>query len=101
MNIYLDTMLWNALCDHAVDPQKLVTSLAARDANLVLGLHNFYELAKIFRKQTTEAVERGRRLFSYLSQFLDAGILCVKENDELLAMEMWALKLGSHRWMPF
>lgn len=94
MNIYLDTMLWNALCDHAVDPQKLVASLAARDANLALGLHNFYELAKAFRKQTTKAVERGRRLFSYLNQFLDAGILCVKENDELLAMEMWALQLG-------
>jgi hypothetical protein len=86
-------MLWNGLCDGAVDPEELVTSLAARDASLALGLHTFYELAKTFRKETREARERGRRLFSYLGQLLDAGILCVKENEELLAMEMWALKL--------
>lgn len=91
--IYLDTMLWNALCDQAVDPRKLVASLAARNANLAIGLHNFYELAKTFAGHTSEAMERGKHLFSYLKECIDAGILCVKENDELLAMEMWALQL--------
>jgi hypothetical protein len=93
--IYLDTVLWNTLCDRAVDPQKLIVSLAAKNANLTLGLHNFYELAKTFRNHTREASERGQRLLSYLNEFIDAGILCVKENDELLAMEMWALKKGT------
>ena len=45
--------------------------------------------------RTKEAMERGQRLFSYLKQFVDASILSVKENDELLAAEMWAVKLGT------
>lgn len=95
IKIYLDTNLWNALCDNAVDPQKLVTSLAGRNAELALGLHNFYELAKTFKTPTREALERGRHLFIYLKEFVDADIPCVKENEELLAAEMWALKLGT------
>lgn len=95
VNIYLDTNLWNALCDRAVDPQKLVESLADRNVELVLGLHNFYELAKTFGGRTRESSERGQRLFCYLREFIDASILCVKENDELLAVEMWALKSGT------
>ena len=92
VDIYLDTNLWNALSDHAVDPQTLMASLAARNVNLVLGLHIFYELAKTFRTPTREALERGRHLFSYLKEFIDAGIPCVKENDELLAAEMRSLQ---------
>jgi hypothetical protein len=95
MKIYLDTNLWNALCDRAVDPHKLVMSLDARNANLVIGLHNFYEFAKTFGKSTDETLERGKQLFSYLKQFVDVHTLCVKENDELLAAEMWALQLRS------
>ena len=60
----------------------------------MLGLHDFYELAKTFRGHTREALNRGQRLFSYLKGFVDATILSVKENDEILAAEMWALKLG-------
>jgi hypothetical protein len=95
VTIYLDTNLWNALCDHAVAPGKLLTSLAAKNANLVLGLHNFYELAKTFSTATSEAIERGSSLFSYLKRFVDAGIPCAKENDELLAAEMTALQSGA------
>jgi hypothetical protein len=91
-NIYLDTNLWNALCDHTVDPRELSESLAASNASLVLGLHIFYELAKTFRTSTREALERGRHLFSYLKEFVDSGIPCAKENDELLAAEMTALQ---------
>jgi hypothetical protein len=93
--IYLDTMLWNALFDERVEPDDLLASLTARQTFLSLGLHNFYEFAKIFRKQTGEAAKRAQGLFSYVRRFLDLGIWCVKENDELLAMEMWALQLHS------
>jgi hypothetical protein len=92
VSIYLDTVLWNLLCDCAIDPRKVVASLGRGNAKLVLGLHNFYELAKTFRGQGKNALERGQYLFSYLKDFIDADILCVKENDELLAMEMWALQ---------
>lgn len=91
--IYLDTMIWNALCDEAVDPRRLVTSLAAKDARIALGLHNFYEFTKVFGNRTGAISGRGERLFSYLKEAFDAGIACVKENDELLAAEMWALQL--------
>lgn len=92
MKIYLDTNLWNALCDHKVAPQKLMASLAARNANLVLSLQTFYELAKTFRSSTEKAMGRGRQLFSYFSNFVDANTPCAKENMELLVAEMQALK---------
>jgi len=92
MKVYLDTNLWNALCYRAIDPGRLVATLTARNANLVVGLHDFYELAKNFGSSTEEASERGKRLFSYLREFVDSGVLCAKENDELLAAEMEALK---------
>src|ERR1700690_4364257 len=95
MKIYLDTNLWNDLCSRKVDPEGLVVSLASRNASLVLGLHNFYEFAKTLEKSTKEALDRGRELFTYLKRFFDVRIPCVKENDELLAAEMWALQLGS------
>jgi hypothetical protein len=91
--IYLDTNLWNALCDKAVHPRKLVAALAAKNANLVLSTHTLYELAKTFGASTEKALERGRELFSYLKEFVDANIPCAKENTELLAAEMWALQL--------
>lgn len=93
MNIYLDTNLWNALCDQTVDPDKLVASLAAKNTQLVLGLHGFYELAKTFRSATEKSLERGTHLLSYLKGYIGTGIPCIKENDELLASEMWALQL--------
>jgi hypothetical protein len=34
MNIYLETNLWNALCDHPVDAGALTGSLGARAINL-------------------------------------------------------------------
>jgi hypothetical protein len=64
MYIYLDTNVWNILCDHAVDPNELVASLAAKNANLVLSTHTFYELAKTFRASSDKASERGKELFS-------------------------------------
>lgn len=92
VNIYLDTNLWNVLCDRVVDPTKLMASLAAKNASLVLSTHTFYELAKTFRTSTREALERGRKLFSYLKEFIEANTPCAKENTELLVAEMWALK---------
>jgi len=92
MNIYLDTNLWNVLCDRQVDPKELIASLAAKNASLVLSLQTFYELAKTFGSSTEKGLERGRELFSYFRNFIIAGTPCAKENMELLAAEMEALK---------
>ena len=94
-DIYLDTNLWNALCDQSVDPTALVRRLALKNAYLAPGIHIFYELAKTFRNSDNKSRERGKVLFSYFKEFLLADTHCVKDNLELLAREMWAAKLGS------
>lgn len=81
--IYLDTMLWNELCDHNVDPAALTSSLAAHDKVLVLGAEAIYEMAKTFKSNPT----RGKELFAYLKKFTDLGIPGVKDNPMLLVAE--------------
>ena len=93
MDIYLDTNLWNALCDQAVEPEEFVCRLAGKSAYLAPGIHIFYELARTFRSSDKQAVDRGKKLFSYFKKFIEANTHCVKDNMELLAREMWALKL--------
>jgi hypothetical protein len=84
-------MLWNALCDQAVEPSSLVARLRERNAYLAIGTHDFYEIAKNFGRPENHS--RGRLLFSDFSRYLIADTLLVKDNMELLAHEMWALKL--------
>jgi hypothetical protein len=92
VTIYLDTNLWNVLCD-TTDPQVVLSSLNANCGSLVLGSHTVFELAKTFLHPTDERVKRGKDLFSYLKHFVDHGVLCTKDNSELLAAEMWAIQL--------
>jgi hypothetical protein len=70
-----------------------VGRLASRGAYLAPGIHIFYELAKTFRNPDRQAQDRGKKLFSYFKRFIEANTHCVKDNMELLAREMWALKL--------
>jgi len=93
MNIYLDTNLWNLLCDRGVDAQECIALLDVKNIKLVLSTHTIYELAETFRSSKAKASERGRQLFSYIKTFVDLDVPCAKENTELLAAEMWALKL--------
>jgi hypothetical protein len=89
--IYLDTMLWNALCDQAVDATLLVARLRERNGCLAIGTHDFYEMAKNFTRPENHG--RGRLLFSDFTRYLVDDTVLVKDNMELLAHEMWALKL--------
>jgi rRNA-processing protein FCF1 len=92
VDIYLDTNLWNELCDQAVDPEDLMGSLGSRDTRLVLGTHCINEMAKTFRASKSRAASRARELFLCLKKFVEFNIPCVKETMELLAVEMLALK---------
>src|SRR5689334_13203359 len=83
MTIYLDTMLWNELCDQNADPAILISALAARDRVIVLGAEAIYEMAKTFKSNPT----RGKQLFAYLKRFTDRGILGVRDNPRLLLAE--------------
>jgi hypothetical protein len=83
MTIYLDTMLWNELCDQNADPAVLISALAARDKVIVLGAEAMYEMARTFKSNPA----RGKQLFAYLKRFTDRGILGVRDNPRLLLAE--------------
>lgn len=91
MNIYLETNLWNALCDQAVIADDLVSSLTSRNANLVFSFHCVTEMARTFQGYG-DAADRGRRLFSCLKEFVEAGVLCAKQNMDLIPAELTALQ---------
>ena len=44
MFIYLDTVLWNKLCDERVDAPKLIAALSSRYKQLVVGTEAIYEM---------------------------------------------------------
>jgi len=69
MTIYLDTMLWNELCDQNVNAAALISALSAQGKVLVLGAEAMYEMAKTFKSNPT----RGKQLFAYLKTFTDQG----------------------------
>jgi hypothetical protein len=95
MKVYLDTNLWNELCDQSVDPEQLLAGLAAKNANLVLSYHVVYELAKCFRDLENPGSERGRILFTYLREFIRRNIFCITEIMEVLPAEMSAVRSGT------
>lgn len=82
---YLDTNLWNVLCDRSVDPEILVRSLANRNATLALGLWNVYEMMKAPPSRIVE-------LFSYLGSFLEVNTPCVVEVMQIFGMEVRAVQ---------
>ncbi len=92
MKIYLDTNLWNELCDQGVEPELLLASLDAMGVSLVLSHQTVYEFAKCFRNSAKAGPERGRKLFDYLNVFTRRNTCCTKEIMEVLAAEMWALQ---------
>jgi hypothetical protein len=101
MYIYLDTNIWNALCDQNVDPKSMVTALAAKSSAIVFGSHNVFELAKTFMPVTEEATARGATLFAYVAKFLDLGIPIIRENMETLQLEAQAFAAGGGFVNPF
>jgi hypothetical protein len=91
--IYLDTNLWNLLCDQSVAASKLLASLYSKHCSLVLSYQVVFELAKCFPGLRKGVPERGAALFAYMREFVHRNIPCVTELLEVLSEEMWALKL--------
>jgi hypothetical protein len=92
--IYLDTNVWNSLCDESVAASEFLASLHSRECSLVLSYQVVFELAKCFRSQRNGAPGRGVTLFAHLREFVNQDIPCVTEILEVLSEEMWALKVG-------
>jgi hypothetical protein len=93
MDIYLDTILWNHLLDQGVEPSEFTNRLAAKNAYLAPGTHDFYELARTFNSAKPNARERAMKLLSFFKRFVELDTHSVRENTEILAQEMWAVKL--------
>jgi hypothetical protein len=85
--VYADTSIWNCLCDQKTDPAALCSTLAVRDAGIVLGFNVLYEMAKRFSAGTEDARKRGQKLFTCMRSYLDRRIPIVKENWALLIEE--------------
>ncbi len=66
--------------------------LSPRNLVLVFSEHSIYELAKTYMSAKPNSLERGRELLSYFQRYLGHA-LCIKKPIELVAAEMWALKL--------
>jgi hypothetical protein len=92
LHIYPDTIIWNLLCDQAVEPKKLLDSLNARGTTLVVSFHTVYELARTFTNDEPKGKARGRDLFNYLKKFLDLNVPCTKELWELIIAEAHAFE---------
>ena len=93
MDLYLETNLWNALCDHPGDPDTLVRFLDSLSVRLVFSYHCGTEMAKTFLG-FGGASDRGRELFSSLRRCMDAGACCAKQNMDLIPAELTALTSG-------
>jgi hypothetical protein len=85
--LYPDTSIWNALCDQAVEAQKLISDLSGRHVQIALGTNAVYEMAKTFKMSRPDARQRGRDLFSYLKQYTDCSVPCLRETWDLLQRE--------------
>lgn len=94
LRIYVDTNIWNALCDQAVDAKALLTSLGAKNAALVISPHTVYELARTFTGKRPTRKAQGMKLFSCVKAFFDLDILCSKELMELLHEEVLVYRQG-------
>jgi hypothetical protein len=88
MRMYLDTILWNLLCDQDVEPRTLVESLASKNASLAFSFHTVYELAR------TTSESRRIQLFSYFRGFLGLNPVCVKQIPDALMAETRAFQDG-------
>jgi hypothetical protein len=85
--VYLDTSIWNILSRQAPDGEDAHRLSHELNLQFTLGLNAFFELLKSFYGNRPDAVDRGRRLFSCLRDYLESGISILRTWEELLVDE--------------
>jgi predicted nucleic acid-binding protein len=98
MLIYPDTNIWNRLWKQDEDPAKVLQALSAMGATLVLSSHTIYELARTFSGSKPNSKEQAVKLFSYIKEFLDAGIPCSKQVMELVGGRSCRLRSRTNQY---
>jgi hypothetical protein len=84
---YLDTSIWNRLCDQEVDPGLVLSVFETRGSLPVLGSNVFYEVAKCFSAGRSDKILRGQNLCKYLKSYMARRIPIAMENWALLIEE--------------
>jgi hypothetical protein len=89
ISVYPETPLWNELCAQDADPRTLLNGLQQRGSHLVISTQLICELAATFTStRLADPIRHGRKLFSYLLEFIAAGVPCLKMNNQLLQDEV-------------
>jgi hypothetical protein len=86
--IYLDTNIWDQLCDQNVPPKQFIDALTSKGYTLVISFHTVYEFARTLTSADPTAIARGRQLCAYAKQYLDLGIPCTKDFWEYILAEI-------------
>jgi hypothetical protein len=82
--VYLDTSIWNVLCDQNADALQVVASLAALRCRLAIGINAYVELLNSFFGKRPH---RGRPLLQCLNRFIEAGVLVADSWEKWLVEE--------------
>jgi hypothetical protein len=90
--IYLDTNIWDQLCDQNVNPKGFLDALASKGFTLVISFHTVYEMGRMFASTEPQVIARGRQICAYVCQYLDLGMPCVKEFWEVIVSEAYAFE---------
>ena len=85
--IYLDTTIWNVLSEQAPGGEQARKLCSELDVNFTLGLNAYFEMLKSFFGKRSDAVDRGKRLFNCLRNYLENGVAFLKSWEELLVEE--------------
>ncbi len=97
--IYVETSIWNELCNQETNPGRLSSRLASQGATLVLGMNVFYEMVKTFGMRQPRAATRASQLFTYLKGWMRGDFPIVRQTPEILVDEV-LYSLGVPRRTP-
>jgi hypothetical protein len=98
--IYLDTSMWNVLCDQAPNATEVRKQLEANHAQIVLGLNAYFEMLRTPYGKNAN-ISRGKNLFELLSQFFDTGLRVIRTWEEMLVQESRNVLEGTFGVDPF
>jgi hypothetical protein len=82
--IYIDTSIWNLLCDQKADPPRLIALLSALNFRLAIGINAYVELLNSFFGKRPH---RARPLLECLNQFIEAGVPIADSWEKWLVEE--------------
>jgi len=83
--IYLDTTIWNVLSEQAPEGERARQLCSKLDVHFTLGLNAYFEMLKSFFGKRSNALARGKQLFTCLRSYLESGVAvdCIRKKSRL------------------